>query len=124
MRASRYEKYMTDVMIPALNAGAHSGTVLDDIERLEDLYKIAVCLYRFHHGRENEFTFEVDIESMEKLNKAIQNAAVTGGNVLGIKIILGGAEDRQYAIFMSWVLEEMLGKHEGLREGENDAVGY
>ena len=110
---------MSDVMLPALNTGARSGTVLDDLERLEDIYKIAVCLYRFYHEKETEFVFDVDIESMEKLNKAIQNIAIVGINVLGIKLFQGGTEDRQYALFMSWVLEEILGKHEGLKEGDD-----
>ena len=110
---------MSDVMLPALNTGARSGTVLDDLERLEDIYKIAVWLYRFDHEKETEFVFDVDIESMEKLNKAIQNIAIAGINVLGIKLFQGGTEDRQYALFMSWVLEEILGKHEGLKEGDD-----
>lgn len=117
-RAAKYEKHMTDVLIPALNAGSRSGTVMDDLENLEDLYKIAVCLYRFYHSKESEFVFDVDIESMKRLNKAIQDVVIAGTNVLGLKILLGGIEDRQYATFMSWMLEELLSKHEGLREGE------
>lgn len=118
-RAVKYDKYMSDDLIPKLNAGARSGTVMDDLERLEDIYKVAVCLYRFYHEIEAEFTFDVDLESMEKLNKAVQNVVIAGNNVLGIKFILGGIEDRQYAIFMSWVLEEILSKHEGLKEGDD-----
>ncbi len=118
-RAAKYEKYMSDVLIPALNAGAHSGTVMDDIERLEDIYKVAACLYKFYHEKDAEFVFDVDLESMEKLNKAVQNVIIAGGNVLGIKFFLGSIEDRQYATFISWVLEELLSKHEGLKEGED-----
>ena len=117
-RAAKYEKYMSDVLIPALNAGARTGTVWDDLDRLEDLYKIAVCLYRFYSENDVEFVFDVDLESMEKLNKAVANITIVGGNVIGLKNLLGSAEDRQYATFLSWVLEEMLSKHEGLREGE------
>ena len=118
-RAAKYEKYMSDVLIPALNAGARSGSVMDDIERLEDTYKVAVCLYRFYHEKATEFVFDVDFESMEKLNKAVQNDIITGGSVLGIRIFPGGLEDRQYATFMSWVLEELLSEHEGLKEGDD-----
>ena len=118
-RAEKYEKYLSDVLIPALNAGSHSGTVMDDLERLEDIYKVAVCLYRFYHEKEAEFVFDADLQSMEELNKAIQDTSANGSNVLGIKLFTGGAEDRQYAAFMSWLLEEMLSKHEGLREGED-----
>lgn len=116
-RAAKYEKYMSDVLIPKLNAGARSGTVMDDLERLEDIYKVAVCLYRFYHEKEAEFVFDVDLESMEKLNKAVQNIVIGGSNVLAF--ILGSIEDRQYATFMNWVLEEILSKHEGLKEGDN-----
>ena len=117
-RADQYEKYMLDVLIPALNKGIRSGSVMDNLERLEDIYKTVVCLYRFHHNKEPLFVFDVDYESMENINKAIQNVIIAGGNVLGIKIDLGGIEDRQYATFLSWILEEMLAKQEGLEEGE------
>ena len=97
----------------------HSGTVTDDLERLENIYKAAVCLYRFYHEKEAEFVFDVDIESMEKLNKAVQNVTIPGGNILGIVFLPGNTEDTKYAIFMSWVLEEILSKHEGLKEGDD-----
>ena len=117
IRAEKYEKYLTDVLFPALIAGSHNGTVWDDLERLEDVYKVVACLYRFYNENVQEFVFDADRKCMERLNRAIQEVAV-GNNVLGIKIVLGGIEDRQYAAFMSWMLEEMLLKHEGLEEGE------
>ena len=118
-RATKYERYLSDVLIPALNADARSGTVWDDLEMLEDIYKVAVSLYRFYHSKKDEFIFDVDVDSMENLNKAVRNVAVSEGNILGIKITLSGIEDMQYATFMSWVLEEMLRKHEGLEAGED-----
>lgn len=118
-RAEKYEKYMTEVLVPSLNASTRSGSVLDDLELLESIYKVAVCLYRFYHEKETRFVFDVDLESMEKLNKAVQKINTAGNNVPGFKIIFPiGTEDRQYATFMSWVLEELLSKHEGLKEGD------
>ena len=118
-RAEKYRKYMWDVLFSALTDGSRSGTVMDDLERLEDIYKIAVCLYRFYTENENDFVFDVDFESMEKFNKAIQSIALTLPPIIDLFQISTRIEDRQYATFMSWVLEELLSKHEGLKEGDD-----
>lgn len=117
-RAENYEKHLREILIPALRAGAHSNDVLDDIEPLEDVYKTSVCLYRYYKNKEKEFVFRADRESMEKLNHALQDIKGVGNQLLGIEFAPVRTEDRQYASFLSWILEELLIKDEELKAGE------
>lgn len=117
-RAEQYEKHLREILIPALRAGARSNDVLDDLEPLEDVYKTAVCLFRHYTGKEKEFVFSADRESMEKLNQAIQNIKGMGNQLLRIEFAPVRSEDRQYATFLSWILEELLIKDEEMKVGE------
>ena len=53
---------------------------------------------------------------MDQLNKSITNAK--GAPVLGIVFVPVRTEDRQYSTFLSWMLEELLCRQEGLEEGD------
>ena len=54
----------------------------------------------------------------EKLNKAIQEVKGIGNQVLGIEVAPFYQEYRQYALFLSWILEELLALQDGLAEVE------
>ncbi len=113
-RALVYEKHMRDILIPALKKGAHTGDIWDDLEPLEDIYKVTACLLRCYAGRE-PFVFDVDEVSLGKLAETIRNPKGGGNQILGIVSIPMKTEDRQYAIFLSWILEELLRNQEGLK---------
>ncbi len=111
-RAEKYEKHLREILVPALKAGSRSGDVLDDLETLVDAYKVTTCLFRYYTEKDSEFAFEADLTSMEKLNQSIQNIKGTGNQLLGIVFVPVRVEERQYATFMSWLLEELLCKQE------------
>lgn len=111
-RTEKYEKHLREILVPALKAGSRSGDVLDDLETLVDAYKVTTCLFRYYTEQDSEFTFEADLTSMEKLNQSIQNVKGTGNQLLGIVFVPVRVEERQYATFMSWILEELLCKQE------------
>ena len=116
-RAARYEKYLQDVLVPTLKAGAQSGDVLDDLDTLVDFYKVLACLMKKSRKGKKEFIFEADFECMERLNFAIMNVKGMGNNVLGIELSPIRTEDKQYATFLSWVLEELLYKQDAIMMG-------
>ena len=92
--------------------------VLDDLEPLVDIYKVTACLFRFYTNNEKQFVFDLDRNDMDVLNKAVVNTKGTGGAVLGFPLVPLRQEERQYAIFLSWVLEELLCEQEGLEAGD------
>ena len=115
-RAAAYEKNLREVRVPALKNSCQKKEILDNPAPLVDIYKITACLYRYYARNEQKFSFDADLQSMERLNKALQGVKAIGTPVLGVA---GGAvsqEERQYALFLSWVLEEMLCKQDGLEE--------
>lgn len=116
-RAEKYERHLREILVPALKAGSHSGDVLDDLETLVDVYKVTTCLFRYYTENDSVFTFEADLSSMEKLNQSIQNVKGTGNQLLGIVFVPVRSEERQYATFMSWILEELLCKQETQEAG-------
>lgn len=117
-RAALYENHMRDVLIPALKKGVHTGDIWDDLEPLEDIYKVTACLLEYHTNKDKEFAFEVSENSLMNLARSIQNSKGGGGSFLGIVSIPLKTEDRQYAVFLSWILEELLSKQEGLKARE------
>ena len=116
-RAEKYERHLREILVPALKAGSRSGDVLDDLETLVDVYKVTTCLFRYYTENDSVFTFEADLSSMEKLNQSIQNVKGTGNQLLGIVFVPVRSEERQYATFMSWILEELLCKRETQEAG-------
>lgn len=116
-RAKRYEDHLRGVLIPMLRDKAHTGTIDDDKDLMEDIYKVTVCLYRHYTKREKEFSFLADRESMDSLNKALMKVTSVGNQVLGISFASVKSEERQYATFLSWILEELLVKLETPKEG-------
>lgn len=107
-RAAKYEKHLREVLIPTLRKGSRSGDVLDDLDTLVDIYKVTACLFRYYTEEKAVFDFRADYDCMEKLNKSIQNVKGVGNQILGIVFVPLRQEDRQYATFLSWVLEELL----------------
>lgn len=115
MRAERYEKYLRDVLVPALKAGTHSNDVMDDLEPLKDVYKAAVCLFRYYTDKEKQFVFKADRDDMDRFNQSIWGIRGVGNPLLGLELAPVRTEERPYAIFLSWVLEEMLIKDESIK---------
>lgn len=111
-RAQKYERDLRERRIPALKAGSRSGEVQDDLQSLVDVYKTVVCLYRYYSEKEEEFVFEACRDDMEKLNLSIQYVKGTGNQILGKVFIPVKTEERQYGIFLSWILEEFLCEQE------------
>ena len=111
-RAAKYENYLRAILVQTLKLGSRSGSIWDDLDTLVDIYKTTVCLFRYYTDSEAEFVFQADRNDMEKLNQSIQNEKSTGTQLLGVVFVPAKAEERQYAIFLSWILEEMLAKQE------------
>lgn len=78
------------------------------MDTLVDIYKVTACLFRYYTEEKAVFDFRADYDCMEKLNKSIQNVKGVGNQILGIVFVPLRQEDRQYATFLSWVLEELL----------------
>ena len=110
-RAARYEKHLREVLVPALKAGCQSNDVIGDLEPLTDAYKVVVCLYQYY-TKGQKFSFHADRLSIDELNKAILDIKGIGNQVLDLVLIPVKAEDKQYALFLSWILEEILIKDE------------
>ncbi len=111
-RAVKYENYLRAILVQTLKMGSRSGSIWDDLDTLVDIYKTTVCLFRYYTDSEAEFVFQADRNDMEKLNQSIQNEKSTGTQLLGVVFVPAKVEERQYAIFLSWILEEMLTKQE------------
>lgn len=109
-RADRYEKYLRGVLITTLKAGVNPTNEYD-LDTLEDVFKVSVCLYRYYTENETEFVFETNREQIEKLNEAVYKIKGVG-NQLGLALLPVKNEERQYAFFLGWILEEILIKHE------------
>lgn len=120
-RAKIYEKHLRETLVPNLKKGAQSGTVLDDLEPLTDIYKTLACLLRTCKKRESKFAFEVTREDLDQLNEAVRNIRGTGTGVLGMSLftIPVSQDERQYATLLSWILEEYLSDQEGIERGTN-----
>lgn len=114
-RAEKYENHLRQILITTLRSSSRSGDVLDDLDSLVDAYKVTACLLRFYSENDSAFVFEADRDCMEKLNQSIQNGKGTGNQILGIVNIPMRMEERQYATFLSWVLEELLIGQEEIR---------
>lgn len=114
-RAEKYEKHLRTILVPALKTGSRSGDVMDDLDQLVDAYKVSVCLYRYFTENEKEFDFSADKENMEKLNQSILHIKGTGNQVLGIELAPVKTEEKQYALFLSWILEELLLEQEAIK---------
>ena len=121
-RADGYEKHLREILIPALKKGAHTNDVMDDLEPLEDVYKTTVCLYRYYKDKEKKFSFHADRESMDKLNMVIQSIKGVANPVLGIDFLPVRTEDKQYAVLLSWILEELLIIDEELEVGDEQWI--
>lgn len=119
-RAEKYEKYLRQILVVTLRSSSRSGNVLDDLDSLVDAYKVTACLLRFYTENDSDFVFEADMDCMQKLNQSIQNGKGTGNQILGIVYIPVRTEERQYATFLSWVLEELLCKQESVGQEENE----
>ena len=87
---------------------------MDDLDTLVDVYKVTACLLRYYTEQDVDFVFEADIACMENLNQSIQNVKGTGNQILGMVFIPVRTEERQYAASLSWVVEELLCKQEGV----------
>ena len=115
-RTAKYEKHLREILIPALRKGSQTKDIWDDVETLMDIYKVAVCLYRYYTSDEVAFDFNVTRADMDIMNLAIPNVKGVGNAVLGIEFSPASAEDKRYAIFICWILEEMLVKQESIEE--------
>ena len=116
-RAAKYENYLKEVLIPAQRKGAQSNDIWDDVDTLTDIYKVCVCLYRYYSKGEKVFEFSAARDDMERMNTALNTIPVNG--LLGVFPGPFRAEDRQYAIFMSWLLQELLCVQEGIETEES-----
>jgi hypothetical protein len=114
-RADRYEKYLRENLVPVAKKEA-SSIVECDLDTLEDIFKVTVCLYWYYTEKDKEFVFEADQGKMEKLIDAVPSVKGVG-NQLGLPLVSVKPEERQYAVFLSWILEELLKKQTGLKEG-------
>lgn len=114
VRAEKYEKYLREVLIPALKKSSQSKDIWDDIDFLVDAYKVCVCLFRYYAMKEKVFDFNAKTSDMDMLNDSIHGLTGAGGGPLGMFPAPFRLEERQYALFLSWVLEELLIKQEDL----------
>ena len=89
---------------------------------LADIYKVTTCLYRYYSKREKAFSFSVDRESMDSLNQAVVKVTSIGNQVLGRAFAPVKTEERQYATFLSWILEEIVLKQEEPKEDNESWV--
>ena len=121
-RAQDYETQLRGVLIPMLRDKAHSGTVQDDLMLLADIYKVTTCLYRYYSKLEKAFSFSADRESMDSLNQAVVKVTSIGNQVLGRAFAPVKTEERQYATFLSWILEEIVLKQEEPKEDNESWV--
>ena len=118
MRARKYETHLRTNLINLLKKEIKTGDVLGTLDTLEDIYKVSVCLYRYYSEKEKEFIFRANRDDMKKMNKAILNVKNIGNQVLGITLAPVWEEERQYAAFLSWVLEELVIEHEEMKAGD------
>ena len=118
VRAKKYEEHLRNVLIPRLREGAHSDDVLDDLETLKDIYKVTACLHRYYSRLEKEFFFTADRESLKSLFEGIMKVNNTGGYVLGLPLAQVKIEEKQYATFLSWIIEELVISDEEMKVGE------
>ncbi len=113
-RAQRYEKYLREALAPKLKNSTRFSEAQTILDILIGIYKSVACLLKYYTDINAEFVFEVDMAAMDQLNKAIQNIQGVGNQILGIEFVPVRQEERQYAVFLSWILEEILSKQEGL----------
>ncbi len=117
-RADKYEQFLRGVLVHKIRERAHTSKVQGELNLLLDSYKAAACLYRYYLLRENEFSFKADRACMDNLNKALRKITNIGNQILGIPLAPVKEEERQYATFLSWVLEEMILKQEEPKAGD------
>ena len=114
-RAERYERYLREVLIPVVKVGTGSYDGCD-LETLEDAFIVAACLYHYYTEKDKEFVFGFDLDKVHRFIDAIPQ--IKGiGNQLGLAFVPVKNEERRYAIFLSWILEEFLDEQESLKEG-------
>lgn len=130
-RAERYFKYLQGtVMADFKKAMTAAKDVLPEDELwkpLIDFYKIAAALYAYYALDVSSFTMNVSYDMLENLKNSIKPSQGTVGH----DNILQGAQkaissigdyspaDRQYGVFMSWMLTEKICRQEGLIQEEN-----
>lgn len=117
-RADKYENYLRTILVQTLKMGSRSGSIWDDLDTLIDIYKTTVCLFKYYTDSIAEFVFQADWNDMENLNQSIQNVTGTGTQLLGMVFVPVKTEERQYAIFLSWIFEEMLATQECVEMGD------
>lgn len=111
-RASKYANHLINRMIPEFKkltlSSAKTSTF---IEPLAFIFKISSCLLRC--TAHNQYPLELTVEkaSMEELEKRIFKLP---GNIFGSY----RNEERAYALFISWILEETIIDQDGTEGDE------
>ena len=109
-RADKYHKYLTGTLIPDFKKKTHDSKCSDDEIWLclTDIYKITAALYAAFSG--HRFTLNVTRRSLDNLEETLRENLLPA--FLGINPYK--REERQYAVFLSWILTEKICKQDGI----------
>ena len=109
-RASKYANHLINKLIPDFKKKLQSSAKAEKLpEELAFIYKVTACLLRCVAHNKYPFELEVDREIMSELEKRIVKLP---GNIFSAY----SNEERAYAMFLSWVLQEILCEQDGIEE--------
>ena len=110
VRAENYHKYLIGTLIPDFKKKTHDPKCTDDEIWLflTDAFKITAALYASFCG--HRFTLDVSRHCLDNLEKTLRDNQQPA--FLGIDPYK--REERQYAVFLSWMIIEMICKRDGL----------